>query len=263
MDAEPARARAGGLQELGLPYVADAGITRHLAQFLHRQAEFLANRDRPGKKRKGSGTLPTAVLFNGGVFKADVLRQRLMAVLNTWAKAAKAEPIRELAGADLDLAVARGAAYYGLVRRGKGVRIRGGTPRAYYVGVETAQPAVPGLPPPLKAVCVAPFGMEEGTEADVPGQEFGALVGEEVEFRFLGSTVRRDDPPGTVVEEWEGQMEELPPVRTKLDGTDSAGRVVPVHLHSKVTEVGQLELSLVSRDGKQRWKLTFDAREGR
>ena len=92
--------------------------------------------------------------------------------------------------------MARGAAYYGLVRRGKGVRIRGGTARAYYVGVETAAPAVPGMPPPLKALCVAPFGMEEGTEADMPAQEFGVVVGEEVEFRFLGSTVRRDDEAG-------------------------------------------------------------------
>ena len=125
------------------------------------------------------------------------------------------------------------------------------------------QPAVPGMPPPLKAVCVAPFGMEEGTESDVPGQEFGALVGEEVEFRFLGSTVRRDDKPGAMIDEWEGQIDELTPVRTKLDGKDPAGRVVPVHLHSRVTEVGQLELSLVSRDGKQRWKLAFDVREGR
>jgi hypothetical protein len=173
-----------------------------------------------------------------------------------------ADPARELAGADLDHAVARGAAYYGLVRRGKGVRIRGGTARAYYVGVETAAPAVPGVPPPLKALCVAPFGMEEGTEADIPGQEFGVVVGEEVEFRFLGSTVRRDDAAGTVVEEWEGQIDELAPVRTTLEGKGAARRV-PVHLHSKVTPVGQLELWLLSRDGKQRWKLEFNVREGR
>jgi hypothetical protein len=223
-------------------------------------------RERPGKKKKGgaeAASLPTAVLFNGGVFKADALRERLMGVLNSWAKSAKADAVRPLAGADLDLAVARGAAYYGLVRRGKGVRIRGGTARAYYIGVETAQPAVPGLPPPLKALCVAPFGMEEGTESDIPQQEFGLVVGEEAEFRFLGSTVRREDRPGTVVEDWEGQIDELAPVRTTLEGKSNTGRVVPVHLHSKVTEVGQLELWCQSRDGKQRWKLEFNVREGR
>jgi hypothetical protein len=266
-DAEPARARTAGLQELGLPYVSDAGVTRHLAGFLHKQAEALANREVPtgGKKKKSAEAmgLPSAVLFNGGVFKADALRNRLLGVLGSWAKGAKAEPARELAGADLDLACARGGAYYALVKRGKGVRIRGGTARAYYVGVETAAPAVPGMAPPLKALCVAPFGMEEGTEADVPGQEFGLVVGEEAEFRFLGSTVRRDDTAGTVVEEWEGQVDELSPVRTTLEGKGAARQVVPVHLHSKVTPVGQLELWLFSRDGKQRWKLEFNVREGR
>jgi hypothetical protein len=261
-DAEPARSRAAGLQELGLPYVADAGVTRHLAHFLTRQAEALANREKPaGKKKKETG-LPTAVLFNGGVFKADPMRSRFLGVLNTWAKAAKAEPTRELTGADLDQAVAKGAAYYGLVRRGKGVRIRGGTARAYYIGVETAMPAVPGMPQPIKALCVTPFGMEEGTEADIPQQEFGLVVGEEVEFRFLGSTVRRDDKPGALIDEWEGQIDELSPVRVTLDGK-ATGRPVPVHLHSKVTEVGQLELWCYTKDGKQKWKLEFNVREQR
>jgi hypothetical protein len=264
-DAEPAKARGTGLQELGLPYVSDAGITRHLAQFLTKQSEALANREKPSSKKKKGGdpALPTAVLFNGGVFKADPLRGRFLGVLNSWAKAAKAETVRELAGADLDQAVARGAAYYGLVRRGKGVRIRGGTARAYYIGVELAMPAVPGMAPPIKALCVAPFGMEEGTEADIPQQEFGLVVGEEVEFRFLGSTVRRDDRPGTLVEDWEGQIDELAPVRTTLDGKANVGRAVPVHLHSKVTEVGQLELWCYGKDGKQKWKLEFNVREGR
>src|SRR5207302_9229893 len=133
----------------------------------------------------------------------------------------------------------RGAAYYGLVRRGQGVRIRGGTARAYYIGVETSLPAVPGASRPIKALCVVPFGMEEGTEADIPGQEFGLVVGEEAEFRFLGSTVRRTDAAGTVLDEWEGQIDELTPMRVTLEAKGGvSGRAVPVHLHSKVTEVG-------------------------
>ena len=103
--------------------------------------------------------------------------------------------------------------------------------------------------------------MEEGTEADVPGQEFGLVVGEPAEFRFLGSNVRRGDTVGTVVEEWEGQIEELSPLATTLDSAGKEGRTVPVHLHSKVTEVGTLELSCLSRDGKQRWKLEYNVRE--
>jgi len=268
-DAEPAKTAAAGLQELGLPYVSDAGITRHLAQFLHRQSDALASREAPagGKKKKGAAdaaALPSAVLFNGGVFKADPLRNRFLNVVGSWAKSVKADAARELAGADLDLAVARGAAYYGLVKRGKGVRIRGGTARAYYIGVATNMPAVPGFAPPVKALCVAPFGMEEGTETDIPGYEVGVRIGTEAEFRFLGSTVRRDDAAGTVVEEWEGQVDELAPVKTTLEGGKTAGgAVVPVHLHTKVTAVGQLELWLMSRDGKQKWKLEFNVREGK
>ncbi|MCE9533782.1 MAG: Hsp70 family protein [Planctomycetes bacterium] len=259
-DAVPSRQRAAGLQELGLPYVADPAITRHLAYFLTRQAEQLANREnKPKRKKAQAAGLPTAILFNGGVFKADTLRERFTGVLNKWAKESKGEAVRTLTGNDLDQAVARGAAAYGMVRRGKGVRIRGGTARSYYIGVETAMPAGPGMRPPIKALCVAPFGMEEGTEADIPSQEFGLVVGEQVEFRFLGSSLRRQDAPGTLIEEWEQEIEEMSPVATELEG--QGNRVVPVHLHTKVTEVGQLELWCFSRDGKERWKLEFNVRE--
>ncbi len=260
-EEEPARQRVAGLQELGLPYVADPAITRHLSSFLKRQAEQLANREvKPKRKKAQTSGLPTAILFNGGVFKAEPLRERLSGVLNQWAKDAKGEKVRTLTGNDLDLAVARGAATYGMVRRGKGIRIRGGTARAYYVGVETAMPAVPGMRPPIKALCVAPFGMEEGTEADIPSLEFGLAVGDEAEFRVLSSTVRRQDTPGTLIDDWEQEIEEITPISAKLEGQGQ--RVVPVHLHTKVTEVGQLELWCHSRDGKERWKLEFNVREG-
>src|SRR5262249_42085810 len=156
-DAEPVKQRAVGLQELGLPYASDPAVTKHLAYFLHRHAEQLAERVKGTRGKKKTVTGPTAVLFNGGVFKPAPLRQRVVALLNGWGKGG----VKVLPSDDLDLAVARGAAYYGLVRRGKGVRIRGGAARVYYVGIETSLPAVPGAPPPLKALCVVPFGMEE------------------------------------------------------------------------------------------------------
>lgn len=262
-DAQPQRQRTVGFQEIGLPYAADPAISKHLAQFLGRNAEVL-NQPSPlkgegrvrGRKKKTSQ--PAAVLFNGGVFKAAPLRERLLDILGQWNKASG---IKELAAPDLDRAVAAGAAYYGLVRRGKGIRIRGGTGRSYYIGVETSLPAVPGSPPPLKALCVVPFGMEEGTEADVPGQEFGLIVGEPAEFRFLGSNLRRNDTVGLLLDDWEGQIDELAPLATTLESPGKEGRTVPVHLHSKVTEVGTLELWCLSRDGKQRWKLEFNVRE--
>src|SRR5207253_5650838 len=174
---------------------------------------------------------PSAVLFNGGVFKAAELRGRIAEVLSEWSGAA----VPPLASTDLDLAVALGAAYYGLVRRGKGVRIRGGVPRSYYVGIETSAPAVPGVPPPIKALCVVPHGMEEGTEADVPGPEFGLVVGEPAVFRFLGSTTRRDDPVGTVLDRWQpDELQEMAPMETALAADDGqSGETVPVRLHSR------------------------------
>lgn len=256
VDVAPQKQRGTGLFEIGLPYAADPAVSKHLAQFLARNAEVLTQRH-AGKKSRKKTTQPCAVLFNGGVFKAEPLRARLRDILDAWNKSG----VRELPGTDLDRAVAGGAAYYGLVRRGKGIRIRGGTARAYYVGVESSLPAVPGSAPPIKALCVVPFGMEEGTETDIPAQEFGLVVGEPAEFRFLGSTTRRSDTAGTLVEEWQDQIEELAPVSTTLESPGKEGRTVPVHLHSRVTEVGTLELSCQSRDGKQRWKLEYNVRE--
>jgi hypothetical protein len=249
----PQEGRRTGLQEIGLPYATDPGITKHLAKFLG------------GHLRSGeAGTFirPTAVLFNGGVMKSEELRGRTAEVVNGWLGKADAPPLKELAADSLDLAVAQGAAYYGLARRGKGIRIRGGVARSYYIGIESAMPAVPGMPSPLKALCVVPFGMEEGTEAELPGREFGMVVGEPVEFRFLSSTTRKEDPPGTLIEHWpEGEIQELVPVKTAMtDEHDAPGTAVPVTLHAQVTEVGTLDLQLRARDGRS-WKLEYYVRE--
>ncbi|MEZ4340020.1 MAG: Hsp70 family protein, partial [Sandaracinaceae bacterium] len=162
----------------------------------------------------------------------------------------------------LDLAVARGAAYYGYVRRGRGVRIRGGTAQAFYVGVEAAMPAVPGMEPPLTAICVAPFGIEEGTRAEPAPQELGLVVGEPVSFRFFGSSVRRDDVVGTVLERWKSdELEELPEIQATLPAEGKTpGDVVPVRLQAGVTEVGVLELEAIPRSGDDRWRVELDVR---
>jgi hypothetical protein len=248
---QPLRGRRVGLAEIGLPYAADPAITRHLARFLGQQAGSLHT--------GGSMVIPSAVLFNGGVFKAGELRRRVLDVLSDWS----GKPVPELQSSELDLAVARGAAYYGQVRRGKGVRIRGGVARSYYVGLETAAPAVPGVSPPIKALCVVPMGIEEGTETDVPGSELGLVVGEPAVFRFLGSTTRRDDPVGTILDRWDPEeIQELTPLETALAAEDGAkGETVPVRLHSNVNEVGTLELWCQSARDRRRWKLEFNVRE--
>lgn len=248
----PKVGRRIGLQEMGLPYAADPGVTRHLAKFLTRQ--------RTSESDTRSFAHPTAILFNGGVMKSTLLRQRLVEVINGWLAPEGGAAIRTLEGTNLDHAVARGAAYYGLARRGKGVRIRGGAARSYYIGIETSMPAVPGMPAPLKALCVAPFGMEEGTEADIPGQEFGLVVGEPAQFRFLGSTTRRQDQLGTFIEEPGEDIEELTPLETTLSWIGQEGVMIPARLRIHLTEIGTLELWAVSRDETHRWKLEFNVR---
>ena len=263
----PRTARRTGLAQMALPYAQDPGVSRHLAAFLTRQAQALAaSPDAPVDVSGKSFLHPTAVLFNGGVFKAGPLKARVMEVLNAWLAADGGRPAKELEGADLDLAVARGAAYYGWVRQGHGLRIRGGTARAYYVGVETAMPAVPGMEPPVKALCVAPFGMEEGTQADVPPQEFGLVTGEPTSFRFFASSLRRDDRVGVMLEDVNdelasGALEEVAPIEATLPGQPSAfGDLTPVNLQAAVTEVGTLELRCLEKNGPGRWKLELNVR---
>lgn len=263
-DARPQTRARAALTQLGLPYAQDPAVTKHLAALLARHADAL---EKNGGAKKGARTMlhPTRILFNGGVMKSSVLRDRITSSLGTWLEGEGGAAPQVLEGTDLDLAVARGAAAYGLARRGRGVRIRGGTARAYYVGIEGAVPAIPGLEPPVTALCVAPFGMEEGTAVELPGQELGVVVGEKVRFRFFGSNVRRTDVAGTALERWKkDELDELTPIEVDLPAEGrSQGDVVPVKLRSSVTEVGTLLLEAVPLDPKksdERWKVELSVR---
>lgn len=246
-DAEPIETPTASLLEWGLPYAADPAITKHLAAFL-RSARTTAG------TRVGA---PTAVLFHGGVLQAPALRERLRAALQQWFPET-AGP-RELPDPDFEYAVARGAAFYGYVRAHGGVRIRGGVAHAYYLGIAAALPAVPGMEPPLKALCVVPRGLEEGTEVDLPQREFALVVGRDAEFRFFQSATRTD-PAGTLAGELGPEFQELPPVRVRLEWDGAQGQRVPVHVRAQVDELGTLQLWFVHRDGQKRWKLNFDLR---
>ncbi|GAK16109.1 LOW QUALITY PROTEIN: sulfate permease [Vibrio sp. JCM 19053] len=280
----PVQRNRGALTQMGLPYAQDAGITRHIAAFLSKQANALsasgngaeaADQDfnpfanmpgMPGSDAAQSADFikQTAILFNGGVLKSKLLATRLEDTINEWLIEADAEMAKRLTGVDLDLAVASGAAYYGSVRRGQGVRIRGGIASAYYVGIESAMPAIPGMAPPMEALCVAPFGMEEGSSVDVPSQEFGLIIGQPVNFQFFGSTVRRDDLAGTHLDYWAPEeLEELPEIQVTLPVSEGRreGEVVPVTLASRVTELGTLYLEAIAADNGQKWHVEFDVRE--
>jgi hypothetical protein len=164
---------------------------------------------------------------------------------------------------DLDHAVARGAAYYGWTKQRGGMRIRGGTARGYYVGIETAGLAVPGAPRPLRALCVVPIGMEEGTESDVPSAEIGLVVGEPAHFRFFSTSTRKDDKPGDLVTSWTAdELSETDSLEAMLPPDETVDEpYVPVRFHSRLTELGVLELWCVSTTSDKRWKLEFSVRE--
>ena len=240
-----------GLQEWGLPYAPDARVTCWMAKFL-------------GEHRRPDAKLPfirpTALLFNGGVLRPAPLRKRIVNILDGWGKTNETETVRELPNPVPSLAVARGAAYYGLVRRGKGVRIRGGAARSYYIGVETARPAVPGLPQPVTAWCVLPRATEEGTSMELPDREFALVVGQTAKFRFFSSSTRSEDNLGTIVTSPEKQLTEIDPLEATLPAREGGGRV-PVKLKSSLTEVGTLELMFVDRTGEPNTKLEFNVRE--
>lgn len=246
----PVRRRASGFQDIGLPFEQDTAVTRHLAAFLQDHGAG-----------QGGAVQPTHVLLNGGVFKAKALADRLMQVLGDWAGGRKP---RFLEGKpDLDNAVSRGAAYYGWAKHRGGVRIRGGTARAYYVGIETAGLAIPGAPRPLRALCVAPLGMEEGDQADVPSQEVGLVVGEPAHFRFFSSPIRKQDKVGDVLPSWsEDELAETDSLEATLDADETIEEpYVPVRFQSRVTELGVFELWCVSTKSGKRWKLEFSVRE--
>ncbi len=236
-DAVPAERGRGALLELGLPYEADPAVTRHALAFL---------RDH-GAEVSGA---PAAILLNGGVFTPEEVRQRMVEVVSAWAPGGA--PVRLLDADRLDVAVARGAAAFGLVRRGLGLRIGGGAARSYYVGVE----AEGGAP---RALCLVPRHMEEGTEVEVP-RTFALVLDRPVRFALYASSRPRFDRPGDLVEV-DGGFQALPPVETVLRAPRDGGKAeVPVRLRAALSDIGTMEVFCVAEDRDARWKLEFGLR---
>lgn len=250
--------KEAGIQQIGLPYAKDPRLSCHLARFLSLNVD-----DKTPSLEKF--LLPTHLLFNGGTLKAHALRQRLIEVLNQWAKKLGRKSVQVLPEAEYDFAVSRGAVNYGLARVGKAIRIKSGTAHSYFVGVEEAMMAVPGVPPSLKAVCVVPFGMEEGEENELTQQEFALVLGEPAIFRFFCKGTEELSngiipTVGTTVRNWKTELEEVHPIESKMDRGAEDGKTVRIKLQSKITELGFLELWCVASDGRK-WKLEFDIRK--
>ena len=256
LTAQPEAARSG-FQEFGLPYAADPAMTRYLAAFLttHRHAG-----DEPGAAATAHDPArPDLLLFNGGVVESTVIRQRLVDQLQSWFRGADAQwSIQVLDNERLDLAVARGAAYYGMVRRGQGVRIAAGLARTYYVGVEgSAAGAAPGT----QALCLCPAGLEPGEEVDLTQHTFELRLAQPIELPLFVSSTRLTDRPGDLVTVEREQLTALPPIRTVFKaGKSVAGDSVRVILKARLTEIGTLDLWCSELDGQRSWKLLFDVR---
>jgi hypothetical protein len=255
-DSEPTKGVRVGLQEMGLPYVSDPAISRHLASFLRQHLH-----DFEGEIPDASTTID-AILFNGGVFQPDVLRERVVEVMRLWfeTKRKKWEPL-VLTSPSLDLAVSWGAAYFAWLRHSGGKRIGGGIPRSYYVAIETDTPGRGIHAHSIPVLCVVPRRMQEGEEVHMPKPELELALGQPVLFPLYTSTVRGDDKPGQVLRLPEESLLQLPPLHTILRGGKRAGaKRVPVTLAAKCTEIGTLELYCESKEGN-RWRLEFNVRD--
>ncbi len=261
----PTETRSSGLQEFGLPYASDPVVSKHLARFLTRSLMNVRASDAlkslVGPSAEASDYLkPTAVLFNGGVFNAAPIRKRVLDLLAAWNEG---RAVRELQGFQPDLAVAKGAALYGRNRAtGKGIRIKAGTARSYYIGLESSMPAIPGFKPPIKALCVVPQGMEEGSELLIEGKQFGLMTGQPADFRFFASEVRSGDTPGQIIPNAERELEETNRIEVTLPAIEGLpeGQPVPVQINPVVTELGNLELWMKHTGSDRRWKVEFQVR---
>jgi molecular chaperone DnaK (HSP70) len=247
-ESEPQRGGRVGLHEMGLPYVSDAGITRHLVSFL--------------RKHLGKGDMPAsprAVLFNGGVFTPESLRTRVIDAMKKWYDRPDTpwQPL-VLSSPSLDWAVAWGAAYFGWLKHSGGRRIGGGIARSYYLGVggQTQDPNH------INLLCVVPRGLEEGHELTLDQPELELALGQPVQFPLFSSTVRAFDKVGDLMQAAPNQLLRMPPLHTVLRGGKRSGtKSMPVTLASRLTEIGTLELFCVAKDGQNRWRLEFNTRD--
>ena len=238
-DDAPRRERASGLVGFGLPYAADAAVTRHVAAFLRQHA---------------AAGWPDVLLLNGGVFRAPAIAERMQSTLSAWS----GRPVRLLHNADPDVAVARGAVAHSLARRGMAPKIGGGSPRSYFLRLESS---VAGIVEP--AVCLLPQGSEAGRELRLQDRRFALRVGEPVRFHVVATTAEvagQSAPvPGELVDLAGRDARALPPLATVVRG--EGRRELPVQLAATLTEVGTLEVHCLATDAAaQRWKLEFQLR---
>jgi DNA-K related protein/Hsp70 protein len=260
-DEMPAHGRPTGLRELGLPYASDPAITKHLAAFLTQAAVAMHGSSANQPSANPRMARPDAVLFNGGFCAPAVTRERIVEAISMWFDGARprlldneaADSAAESAAESaIESAVARGAAYYGRVRRGAGLRIRAGSARTYYIGWRSDEG--------LQGICILPAGVEEGTTLPLPNREFSVLANRPVSFMLYSSRTRHD-AHGEVAALDEADVHRHAPLVTLLRyGKKMRDLYLIVHLRASFTEVGTLELWCEARDTPHRWRLQFELR---
>ncbi len=259
----PQKRRTSGLQEYGLAYEQEPAVSKHLAAFLARSANNIAQDEAlktlvEHRIDANGCIMPNKILFNGGVFKAAELKKRTIDLFEKWFSY---QP-EVLQYENLDLAVAKGAVQFGRTKvSGQGIRIRSGLSRSYYLGLEESMMAIPGVEPEIKGLCIAPQGLEEGSHVTVPNQQFGLVIGSTVEFRLFNANDRASDLIGDVVDDAPGQLEETAKLSLTLPSENiDGGDMVPVNLEASVTEIGTLKLIMKHLGSQKTWDLEFNVR---
>lgn len=262
-DESPAPSESLGLQEFGLNYESDPAISKHLAAFLRSSAKNVLNDQRLkelcGKSFAEDFITPTKVLFNGGVFNSEQLIERVSAILNNWSS----EAVESLSGNSFNLAVAQGAAFYAQLKAsGEGLRIRSGTSKSFYLGIESGAMAIPGFKPPSKGLCLVPQGTEEGVALRLPKKTFALKAGQKVNFKFYTSRERAGDQLGDVVSNADKNLEDsftLSASIPQLD--DNQDQSYPVYLDAELDEMGVMNLKMQHTLSDKHWDLDLDVRQ--
>lgn len=236
----------GGVTELGLPYVNDPALTRHVVSFLHRHEKEIG-------RIMGKIAFPDHVLFNGGALKPLSIRNRIRKSVTSAFGLSEEKIPKELENKNPDLSVSLGAAYYGLVKSGLGVRVGSGSPRSYYIGVAAGEEK--------KALCLVERGLDEGSTIELPSASFEVEANRPVQFDVYASSFRSGDRAGDLVEIDE-TLSPLPPLRTMIRfGKKGEARPIPVHMGASYTEMGSLALWCKSEISDHLWQLSFQLRQ--
>jgi hypothetical protein len=247
--ASPAAAQRAAIAEFGLPYEPEPAITRHLYRFLERHRQDAA--DVVGKLNP----MPDLVLFNGGALKPQIIQTRIIDCLCRWFGASASARPRVLENPNHDLAVGLGAAYYGLVKTGRGVKVGSGSPRSYYLGVGQAGAENP------QAICLVERGLDEGTDLELGDRPFEVLANQPVRFDLFSSSFRTRDRMGQLVS-LDDTFMRLPPLQTVIQfGKKGVKTTIPVRIEAKYTELGTLALWCRSSISDHRWRLQFQLRD--